>query len=159
MDTLALLLSTPSPPPIIYVHHPHQPTSSLSLPVVSARVDAIECHTAKLLWSTIISRLEGKDAGLVDSLDSFIRRLRVFAEGVAEGKGRGKGKGREKEREREGGKQVSIVVTKAERLPRVMGSGWSVMTRLAELVSHRTAMTVLRWVHGPGQLINRLESQ
>lgn len=157
MDTLALLLSTPSPPPFIYVHHPHHPTSSLSLPVVSARVDAIECHNAKLLWSTIISRLEGKDAGVVDSLDSFIRRLRVFTEGPAEVKVRGKGKGREKERE--GGKQVSIVVTKAERLPKVMGSGWSVMTRLAELVSCRPVMTVFRWVHGPGQLINRLESQ
>lgn len=94
---------------------------------------------------------------MVDSLDSFIRRLRVFAEGAAEVKGRGKGKGRDKERE--GGKQVSIVVTKAERLPKVMGSGWSVMTRLAELVSHRNAMTVFRWVHGPGQLINRLVSQ
>lgn len=90
-------------------------------------------------------------------MDSFIRRLKVFAEGVAEVKGRSKGKGREKERE--GGKQVSIVVAKAERLPKVMGSGWSVMTRLAELVSHRPAMTVLRWVHGPGQLINRLEFQ
>ena len=76
----------------------------------------------------------------MDSLDSFIRRLKVFAEAPAEGKGRGKGKGREKERE--GGKQVSIVVTKAERLPKVMGSGWSVMTRLAELVSYRPVMTI-----------------
>jgi hypothetical protein len=45
------------------------------------------------------------------------------------GKGKGKGKGKEKEG------AVSIVITKAERLPRIMGSGWAVMTRLAELVS------------------------
>jgi hypothetical protein len=44
-------------------------------------------------------------------------------------KGKGKGKGKEKEG------AVSIVITKAERLPRIMGSGWAVMTRLAELVS------------------------
>lgn len=94
---------------------------------------------------------------MVDSLDSFIRTLRVFAEGASEVKGRGKGKGREKERE--GGKQVSIVVTKAERLPKVMGSGWSVMTRLAELVSYRPAMTMLSRAYDPDRLINRLVSQ
>jgi origin recognition complex subunit 5 len=149
MDTLALVLSTPSPPAFIYIHHPHQPTSSvaLNLPPASARVDAIECHTAKLLWSTIISRLEGKDAGVVDSLDMFIRRLRIFAEGTGEVKGRGKGK----EKEREDGKRFSIVVTKAERLPKVMGSGWAVMTRLAELVSPSC-------VFARGELINRLIS-
>jgi origin recognition complex subunit 5 len=141
MDTLALLLSTPSPPPFIYIHHPHQPTSSLTLdlPPASARVDAIECHTAKLLWSTIISRLDGKDAGVVDSLDMFIRRLRVFAEGPETGKGRVKGKGKEKEKDKDDGKRFSIVVTKAERLPKVMGSGRAVMTRLAELVRYTPA--------------------
>jgi origin recognition complex subunit 5 len=129
MDTLALLLSTPSPPPFIYIHHPHSPTSSLEFPEVSAKVDGIECYTPKLLWSAIISRLEGKDGVLVDSLDTFIRRLRSHRnEGEINGKSRGKGKGREKE------EAVSIVITKAERLPRIMGSGWAVMTRLAELV-------------------------
>jgi hypothetical protein len=90
-------------------------------------VDGIECHTPKLLWSAIISRLEGKDGGLVDSLDAFIRRLKTYQGGEMKGKGKGKGK------EKEGA--VSIVITKAERLPRIMGSGWAVMTRLAELVS------------------------
>jgi len=68
----------------------------------------------------------------VDSLDTFIRRLRSHRnEGEINGKGKGKGKG--KDQEKEGA--VSIVITKAERLPRIMGSGWAVMTRLAELVS------------------------
>ena len=127
MDTLSLLLSTPSPPPFIYIHHPHSPTSSLAFPEVSAKVDGIECYTPKLLWSAIISRLEGKDGGLVVSLDAFIRRLKAYQGGEMKGKGKGKGK------EKEGA--VSIVITKAERLPRIMGSGWAVMTRLAELVS------------------------
>jgi hypothetical protein len=95
-------------------------------------VDGIECHTPKLLWSAIISRLEGKDGGLVDSLDTFIRRLRSHRNG-GEINGKGKSKGKGKEKEKEGA--VSIVITKAERLPRIMGSGWAVMTRLAELVS------------------------
>lgn len=130
MDTLSLLLSTPSPPPFIYVHHPHSPTSSLAFPGVSAKVDGIECHTPKLLWSAVISRLEGKDGGVIDSLDTFIRRLRSNRDEVEiNGKGKSKGKGKEKEG------PVSIVITKAERLPRIMGSGWAVMTRLAELVS------------------------
>jgi len=133
MDTLSLLLSTPSPPPFIYIHHPHSPTSSLAFPEVSAKVDGIECYTPKLLWSAIISRLEGKDGGLVDSLDTFIRRLRSHRnEGETNGKGKGKGKGKGREKETESA--VSIVITKAERLPRIMGSGWAVMTRLAELV-------------------------
>lgn len=35
----------------------------------------------------------------------------------------------------EGEKALVILVTKAERLGKVLGPGWSVMTRLAELVS------------------------
>jgi origin recognition complex subunit 5 len=133
MDTLALLLAAPCPPPFIYLHHPHCPTSSLEFPETSTRVDAIECHTPKLLWSAIISKLEGRDAGLIDTLDTFVRRLRSsHIDNGVNGKVKGKGKGKEKEKEEKGA--VSIVITKAERLPRVMGSGWAVMTRLAELV-------------------------
>lgn len=84
----------------------------------------------------------------MDSLDTFIRRLRLHRnEGEMNGKGKGKGKGKEKEKEG----AVSIVITKAERLPRIMGSGWAVMTRLAELVS--LYFTIER-----KRLINRLES-
>jgi len=65
----------------------------------------------------------------VDSLDTFIRQLRSqHVEGGNDGRSNGKGKAKEKEG------AVSIVITKAERLPRIMGSGWAVMTRLAELV-------------------------
>ena len=86
----------------------------------------------------------------MDSLDTFIRRLRSYGnEGEINGKGKGKGKGKEKDKEKEGA--VSIVITKAERLPRIMGSGWAVMTRLAELVSLQSA-------HDRRELINRLES-
>jgi origin recognition complex subunit 5 len=135
MDTLSLLLSTPYAPPFIYLHHPHQPTTSLDFPprASQARVDAIECHTPKILWSAIISRLDGErsDAGLVDSLDGFVRTLKSVGTGRTSVKGKGKGK----EKEEEWGRQaISIVITKAERLPKVMGSGWAVMTRLAELV-------------------------
>jgi hypothetical protein len=111
-------------------------------------VDGIECYTPKLLWSAITSRLEGKDGGLVDSLDTFIRRLRShYHEGEIIGKGKSKGKGKEKEKEG----AVSIVITKAERLPRIMGSGWAVMTRLAELVSLHSS-------HDRRELIDSLES-
>jgi origin recognition complex subunit 5 len=152
MDTLSLLVSTPSPPPFVYIHHPHQQTTSLSLPssINQARVDAIECYTPKILWSAIISRLEGKDAGLIDSLDTFIRRLK----GTGQAGGRSDGnvkkslKGKEKEKERvvdEGRRAMSIVITQAERLPKIMGSGWAVMTRLSELVGRST---------GPGPTAN-----
>lgn len=107
-------------------------------------MDGIECNTPKLLWSAIISRLEGKDGGLVDTLDAFLRRLGTCQYGSDSngiGKGRSKGKGKEKEKEREGA--ISIVITKAERLPKIMGSGWAVMTRLAELVSLSWSLNVV----------------
>jgi origin recognition complex subunit 5 len=127
METLTLLLSTSTPPPLIYIHHPHHPTASLEFPTNLAKVDAIECYTPKILWSAIISKLEGdQDTGLIDSIDSLIRRLQgLSSSGKTKIKG---GKGKEID-------SFSIIITKAERLPKVMGSGWSVMTRLAELVS------------------------
>jgi hypothetical protein len=62
------------------------------------------------------------------------------------GKGKAKGKGKEKEG------AVSIVITKAERLPRIMGSGWAVMTRLAELVSLYSTIWQLKLIDRPGFL-------
>lgn len=163
METLDLLLRTPHPPPFIYVHHPHQPTTSLAWPVAAhttCRVDAIECHTPKLLWSAIASRLElakgrtstsSTEPGQVDSMDTFLRRLRAVGQagGSANGHmangtgGSRKGKGKATvnghtdvagSRGQRTGMCMSIVITKAERLPRVMGQTWTVMTRLAELV-------------------------
>jgi origin recognition complex subunit 5 len=153
MDTLTLLVLTPLPPPFIYIHHPHQPTTSLSLPSSTnqARVDAIECYTPKILWSAIVSRLEGKDAGLIDNLDTFIRRLKGAGQAGWRPDGNTKKslKGKEKEKAKEvdeGRRAMSIVITKAERLPKIMGSGWAVMTRLSELVGPLT---------GPGPAADR----
>lgn len=137
MDTLELLLGSPTPPPFIFVHHPHHPTTSLRWPeqIKRYRIDAIECHTPKLLWSAVISRLEGSDAGLVDSMDTFLRRLRALKRPHAKGKGKERAVPNGHAHEDEGG--LCIVITKAERLPRVLGQTWTAMTRLAELVRRR----------------------
>lgn len=149
METLSLLLSSPTPPPFIYLHHPHHPTTSIAWPGSAKRckIDAIECHNPKLLWSAIVSKLEDHDAGLIDSMDTFLRRLRALGHpqarvnGVVNGtKGKGKGKGKERETTMGNGhtagegKSLYVIITKAERLPRVLGQNWTVMTRLAELV-------------------------
>lgn len=117
-------------------------------------MDAIECNTPKTIWSAIISRLEGGDAGLMDSMDTFLRRLRLIsrARGSVQnstsktskvnGSARAKGKGKELESGLGNGhsnmdeRGMCVVITKAERLPRVFGQNWTVMTRLAELVGH-----------------------
>ena len=160
MDTLALLVQTATPPPFIYIHHPHHPTTSLEWPatIKGYRVDAIECHSPKMMWSAIISRLEGGDGGMVDSMDAFLRRLRaVGQEGTststsrtttANGSARSKGKGKEKELmngHRNGSIQevgMSVIITKAERLPKVFGQNWTVMTRLSELVGLKIKINI-----------------
>lgn len=137
MDTLELLVSSPTPPPFVFVHHPHHATTSLEWPdrIHRYRIDAVECHTPKLLWSAIVSRLEGKDAGLVDSMDAFLRRLRGIKRIIANGTSKGKGKEKAVVNgDSHEGSGLVIVITKAERLPRVLGQTWTAMTRLSELV-------------------------
>ena len=166
MDTLALILSSQTPPPFIYIHHPHHPTTSLEWPssIKGYRVDAIECNTPKTIWSAIISRLEGGDAGLVDSMDTFLRRLRLLAPAQAPGQYgngnassktpkangsvRAKGKGKEMKlingHSNMNERGLCVVITKAERLPRVFGQNWTVMTRIAELVGPSRAES---WIY------------
>lgn len=178
-ETLTTLLSSPAPPPFIHLHHPHHPAAYAVPPLparcVLARLDAVEHHSPRLLFSGILHRvseaLGAGDVGEVTAWDGFARALRemwdhrdgrsrVNGSATAKGVGTGKGKGKEKEKDRlangsghaqgnghgheNGGveiggieqeKTVVIVVTKAERLRTVLGAGWAVMTRLAELVS------------------------
>lgn len=140
METLDLLLSSSrTPPAFVYLHHPHQPTSSLKWPARGriCKVDAVESCTPKLLWSAIISRLEGKDAGVMDTMDMFLRALRTLqATSTAKSAtGKDKGKGKAKAATALELEPVCIVITKAERLPKVLGHHWTALTRLAELVS------------------------
>jgi hypothetical protein len=90
-------------------------------------------------------------------MDTFLRRLRALghdsqskvskaSKSTVNGSVKGKGKGKEKEtpipmsngdnNARGDGRGMCVVITKAERLPKVMGQNWTVMTRLAELVGH-----------------------
>ncbi|WVR07082.1 hypothetical protein IAU60_004121 [Kwoniella sp. DSM 27419] len=136
----ALLDHSPSPS-FIYVHHPHHPSTSLPIPpgLVSAQIDLVEYHTPRLLLSGIGSRITGQDAE-ISTFDGLSLKLRTWWNGRSL-KARAKGKAKingdaegvmgdimeEKE------DQVILVFTHAERFRLVLGTGWSVMTRLAEL--------------------------
>ena len=128
-DTLHNVLSSPNAPPFIYLHHPHHPTTS-AVPAFPSRclvahVDAIEHHNPRLLYSGVINKLAPSDEeGEINTWDGFARRLREFGR-----KGNGKRQVDGEER------QVVVVITKAEKLRTVLGGGWAVITRLAELVS------------------------
>jgi origin recognition complex subunit 5 len=158
-EILRTLLSSPHAPSFIYLHHPHTPTSALDFEIPSnvrlARIDAIEHYNPRLLYSGIISQLGG-DAGEISTWDGLVRALRdVVGERDEKGKGKGKGKGKARMNgnglatghEEEGERRVVVVITKAERLRNVLGGGWSVITRLAELVS---------WLYPRNHLIDKM---
>jgi origin recognition complex subunit 5 len=143
MDTVETLLQHAGAPGLIHLHHPHHPPSALEFHLPArckvARLDAVEHHTARLLYAGILSRvatvlrrdLDEKDDGReVITWDAFTRSLRALW-----GQYAGKGKGKARAGEEEG--QVVIIVTKAERLKGVLGSSWAALTRLPELVSRR----------------------
>jgi origin recognition complex subunit 5 len=189
-ETLHDLVNNPFPPPLIHLHHPHHPSSSvLTLLASSAvkpgpsgscssalrngpesyalvHVDAIECHTPRILFSAIITRLRDalgldetiEEIGEVNTVDRLVRRLQhLWSSGARDedamesrrdravnGKSKSKGKRRSENGElatsdghgKPGDKQaVMLLITKAERLGKIMGQSWSVVTRLAELVS------------------------
>jgi origin recognition complex subunit 5 len=142
-ETLSTLLSATVPLPFIYLHHPHHPPASLVLNLPPharlARIDAIEHHSPRLLYSGILNALGG-NADSNGSWDGFVRSLRSVATRDVKGKGKGKGKANGNGNLIGKGSEVTedtavvILITKAERLRTVLGSGWTVITRLAELV-------------------------
>ena len=135
------LLRRPGLIPFIWIHHSHTPTPLLELPKQGDNViiiDAIEYHSLKLFYSGILSKLDA-NVGQVDSFDVFAKALRDLRTGPGSS---GAVKGKRKAGEVNGhGAQgdnrdgLSIVVTHAERLRSILGSSWTVFTRLAELVS------------------------
>lgn len=141
---LATLLSGPVPVPFVYLHHPHHPTSTIfreALPsnCIITQVDTIELYSARLLFSGILYRLakilgRKDEIGELGNWDSFVRTLKMVWD-EPEGKMNGKGKGKQKATDMEADRRLVIVITKSERLKNVLGPGWSVMTRLAEMVS------------------------
>lgn len=129
-----------------------------------AQISAIEYNTARLLYTALLYRLAEASGGVwaageVRTWDGFARGLRTLwrdRAGRASGSGsgeRGDGgraklsrKGKEKEvlpvpapEVLEGGAQEGnwvVVITHAERLPRILGAQWAVLTRISELVSY-----------------------
>jgi origin recognition complex subunit 5 len=169
-ESLTAILSSPHPPACIHLHHPHHPPAYALPPLPSiciiARVDAVEHHTPRLLFSGVLRRVADQVGGEVEevsSWDGFARGLREVWTGERKGKGSkvngaGKGKGKEKMavsvEDEEEGRVLVVAVTKAERLRRVMGEGWAVITRLAELVSQSRCI-----VNALQPLIGRLDYQ
>lgn len=166
---LVELLSVPRPPAFLCLHHPHH-TSCADIDLTSlhrcqaVRVDAIECHTPRLLYSTILDRfrfalgVEGKEeaAREITTWDELSRGMRTAWQDSMRSRAgpsnrkstastrapKGKGKGVEPQIDaklEETDDHVALIVTHAERLSRVLGYLWSGLTRMKELVSRRFA--------------------
>jgi origin recognition complex subunit 5 len=149
---LEALISYPGSVPFIHIHHPHHPTTSLDLPSAPhiARLDAIEYHTPRLLYTGILHAL-GSETEELATWDSFARALRDHLS-TSKSKGKGKGKRKADDMENasssvhngvanghEGHEEVEgavVIITHVERLRTVLGNGWTVMTRLTELVGY-----------------------
>lgn len=141
-ECLKTLLSVPSAPSFIYLHHPHHSSLSLPLPFGQkhlVKIDTIEHHTARLLLSGILLRLTGEDedVGEAKTWDEFSLGLkRWWCDKVYLADGKSKGRQTEtyaKDEAQE--RSLVLVITHAERLNTVMGNNWPVIVRLAELVS------------------------
>lgn len=149
MDTLSTLLAFPGAPAFVYLHHPHHPTSAVKpgLPerCSVARLDLIELNSARLFYACALARVSaalavtrktgirhdpGGDGREVLTWDAFAKGLRTLWSKHA-----GKGKGRAEEGNDDG--QIVLVITKAERLRAVLGSSWTALTRMNELVRCR----------------------
>lgn len=150
ISKLDTLLRYPGSPPFIYVHHPHHPASLLSLPESTSSLvtlDVIEYCTPRLLYSGILHKL-GSELGEIPSWDLFVRGLRSLVSGRTQKATPGKGKRKAAVMENgddhiEGSNGLVVVLTHAERLRTVLGSGWSVITRLSELVCLSKVQVVL----------------
>lgn len=141
ISKLDTLLRHPGSPPFIYVHHPHHPSNLLALPEPSSSLvtlDLIEYYTPRLLYSGILSRL-GSDVGEISTWDLFVRALRGIvssrAQTITPSKGKRKATAMENGDDHfDASCGLVVVLTHAEKLRIVLGPGWSVMTRLTELV-------------------------
>lgn len=163
------LLTVPRPPAFVYLHHPHHAScADIDLSSVDKcqtfRVDAIECHTPRLLYSSILDRLrsvlgvEGSEeaAREITTWDELARGMRTAWQDAMRSKAgpssrkatassrtpKGKGKGVEQQtgtKLEDTDDHVSLLVMHAERLSRVLGYLWSSLTRMTELVSSRSA--------------------
>ena len=144
---LAGLLAFPGRPPFVHVHHPHHPPSLVDFPASSsiARLDAIEHHTPRLVFSGILHKL-GHETDEVATWDLFARGMREVYSNTTKGKGKDKGKQRQRP-DTDGDVEMNghgaaalhraeyvVIVTHGERLRHVLGPSWSVLTRMAELV-------------------------
>ncbi|ODN94258.1 hypothetical protein L198_05114 [Cryptococcus wingfieldii CBS 7118] len=141
-DSIETLLSTPSAPPFVYLHHPHHSATDLPPSLESARehslfarLDTIEHYNTKLFYSGILHRILGEDASVeeVSSWDAFSLKLKSWwCERHQIGNSRKKVRGWSYKEEVDN-ENIVLLVTHAERLKNVLGSNWAVMTRLAEL--------------------------
>lgn len=161
LDNLAVLVGHPAAPGLVWFHHPHHLASVVEpeLPArcVAARIDAVEHHNQRLVYSGILNRIaaaleqeDSEHAGKeVLSWDAFVRGLRgLWSVRVEQARVRSRkraeaeaskvvengdevGEAR-KEEEEEG--QIVIIVMNAERLRSVLNAEWAAFTRLSELV-------------------------
>ena len=131
-ESLTTLLSSPHAPPFFYLHHPHHPSTSavprLPTRCIVAHLDAIEHSSPRLFYSGALSKYGRDEEGEVSNWDGFSRGLKeIWA--------KAKGKRKSDIMEDGGMNQMVLIITKAERLRTVLGAGWAVITRLAEMVS------------------------
>ena len=167
VEELSALVSL-YPPPFIYINDPVSPrvTASVvdymletsldvslgpSIKIRHAKVNAISCFSARLLYDSILNTLSrwnaswddgcanwntGNEERWNENFDGFIHGLCALQAQLSGGEG-DRGKGREKEKKRsEGGAEVRlvIVIERAERLKETLPDLIVPLTRLAELV-------------------------
>ena len=99
-----------------------------------AHLDAIEHFSPRLLYSGALNKFGLDEEGEISTWDGFSRKLKEIWTKV---------KGKRKSDIMEDGSMshMVLVITMAERLRTVLGGGWAVITRLAELVSFHSKDT------------------
>ena len=157
------------PPPFIYINDPVSPRVTAevvdytlktldvsprpSTKIRYAKVNAISCFSARLLYDSILNTLSrwnaswdngctnwntGNEERWNENFDGFIHGLCALHAQLSGGEGERfeNGKGKEKEKKLEGGEEVRlvIVIERAERLKETLPDLIVPLTRLAELV-------------------------
>lgn len=158
------------PPPFIYINDPISPrTTSLvvdsvlkkfieespgsSTRIRTAKVNAISCFSARLLYDSILNSLaaweshwddgcpnwsiDGDGPRWNENFDGFMHGLQALCVHLRDEKAAKKGKGKQKERDvgdMDGDVRLIIVIERAERLKEGLPDLLVPLTRLAELV-------------------------